>query len=30
MIKDFPPVARASSELRRRVEAKYRDILAKL
>ena len=30
MIKDFPPVARASRELRQRVEQKYRDILAKL
>jgi UbiD family decarboxylase len=30
MIKDFPPVARASKELRARVEEKYREVLAKL
>jgi 4-hydroxy-3-polyprenylbenzoate decarboxylase len=30
MLKDFPPVARASPELRRKVEAKFRDILSKL
>src|SRR6266540_4238152 len=30
MLKDFPPVARASPELRRTVEAKFRDILSKL
>jgi 4-hydroxy-3-polyprenylbenzoate decarboxylase len=30
MLKDFPPVARASRELRREVEAKFREILSKL
>ena len=30
MIKDFPPVARASKELRAKVEAKFRDVLSKL
>jgi 4-hydroxy-3-polyprenylbenzoate decarboxylase len=30
MLKDFPPVARASPELRRKVEAKFREILSKL
>jgi 4-hydroxy-3-polyprenylbenzoate decarboxylase len=30
MLKDFPPVARASPELRRKVEAKFRDVLSKL
>jgi len=30
MLKDFPPVARASPELRRTTEAKFRDILSKL
>jgi UbiD family decarboxylase len=29
-LKDFPPVARASPELRARVEAKFADVLAKL
>ncbi len=29
-LKDFPPVARASPELRRRVEAKFADVLAQL
>jgi UbiD family decarboxylase len=30
MLKDFPPVARASPELRARIEAKFRDVLSKL
>ncbi len=30
MIKDFPPVARASAELRQRVEEKFKDVLANL
>ena len=30
MLKDFPPVARATPELRRKVEAKFRNILSKL
>ena len=30
MLKDFPPVARASPELRRTVEAKFREILSRL
>ena len=30
MLKDFPPVARASPELRRTVEAKFQEILSKL
>jgi 4-hydroxy-3-polyprenylbenzoate decarboxylase len=30
MLKDFPPVARASPELRRKVEAKFRELLSKL
>jgi len=30
MLEDFPPVARASPELRRSTEAKFRDILSKL
>src|SRR6266853_757311 len=30
MLKDFPPVARASPDLRRTTEAKFRDILSKL
>jgi 4-hydroxy-3-polyprenylbenzoate decarboxylase len=30
MLKDFPSVARASPELRRNIEAKFRDILSKL
>jgi UbiD family decarboxylase len=29
-IKDFPPVARASAELRARVEAKFADVMAKI
>src|SRR3989442_478878 len=29
MLKDFPPVARASRELRQEVEAKFRDVLSK-
>jgi hypothetical protein len=30
MLKDFPPVARATPELRRKVEAKFKDLLARL
>jgi 4-hydroxy-3-polyprenylbenzoate decarboxylase len=30
MLKDFPPVARATPELRSRIEAKFRDVLSKL
>ena len=30
MLKDFPPVARATPELRAKVEAKFRDVLSKL
>jgi hypothetical protein len=30
MLKDFPPVARATPELRARIEAKFRDVLSKL
>jgi UbiD family decarboxylase len=30
MIKEFPPVARASRELRAKIEAKFRDVLSKL
>jgi 4-hydroxy-3-polyprenylbenzoate decarboxylase len=30
MIKEFPPVARASRELRAKIEAKFRDILSRL
>jgi len=30
MLQDFPPVARASPELRARIEAKFRDVLSKL
>jgi 4-hydroxy-3-polyprenylbenzoate decarboxylase len=30
MLKDFPPVARASPELRAKIEAKFRDVLSKL
>jgi 4-hydroxy-3-polyprenylbenzoate decarboxylase len=30
MLKDFPPVARASPELRANIEAKFRDVLSKL
>ena len=30
MIKDFPPVARASKELRAKVEEKFKDALSKL
>ena len=30
MLNDFPPVARASPELRRKVEAKFREVLSKL
>jgi UbiD family decarboxylase len=30
MIKDFPPVARSTPELRGKVEAKYREVLSKL
>ena len=30
MIQDFPPVARASRELRAKIEAKFRDILSRL
>ena len=29
-INDFPPVARASPELRRKVEAKFKDVLVRL
>jgi 4-hydroxy-3-polyprenylbenzoate decarboxylase len=30
MLQDFPPVARSSPELRRKIEAKFRGILSKL
>jgi 4-hydroxy-3-polyprenylbenzoate decarboxylase len=30
MLKDFPPVARATPELRAKIEAKFRDVLSKL
>jgi hypothetical protein len=30
MLAEFPPVARATPELRRKVEAKFREILSKL
>lgn len=30
MLQDFPPVARASPELRAKIEAKFRDVLSKL
>jgi len=30
MLKDYPPVARATPELRRKVEEKFRDLLARI
>jgi 4-hydroxy-3-polyprenylbenzoate decarboxylase len=30
MIKDFPPVARATPELRKKIETKFADLLSKL